>query len=134
MLHQFDSKMVAPMIKILDNTKTLSELEADTSGGIGSLDVFDATVTEELNGIYEAEFKILVSEKYYSDLAIDSIVKIPVNEAGEEQLFRVYYISPEIDGMALVKLQHITYDLSRWPCSRSAQPELSMPRTECCRI
>lgn len=101
------------MIKILDNTKTLPQLVADTSGGIGSLDVIDATVTEELNGIYEAEFKILCSEKYYSALSIDSILKVPVNEAGEEQLFRVYYISPEINGMVLVKLQHITYDLSK---------------------
>lgn len=101
------------MIRILDKSKTLPQLVEDTSGGIGSLDVFDATVTEELNGIYEAEFKVLCSEKYYSELEVDSILKLPVNEAGDEQLFRVYYISPAINGVVQVKLQHITYDLSK---------------------
>ena len=102
------------MIRIMDNTKPLADLVNDSTNGLGCLNVLDdSIVTEELNGIYEAEFKIMVSEKHYADLSVDSIVKIPVNEAGDEQLFRVYFVSPEINGMVLVKAQHITYDLSK---------------------
>lgn len=101
------------MIKVLDSSKTLSALVADTTNGLGQLKVMNDLVTEELNGIYELEFDILTTENHYDDLKNNMLVKVNVNEMDDEQIFRVYYISEPINFVSHVKCQHITYDLSK---------------------
>lgn len=103
------------MIKILDDTKTLSQLVADTSNGLGHLDPLRCTVTEELNGIYEAELEVLHNDRHFSDLHVGGILKMPVNDTDYDQLFRIYYISKEISQTCVVKCEHISYDLSKIP-------------------
>ena len=103
------------MIKILDDTKTLSQLVADTSNGLGHLDPLRCTVTEELNGIFEAELEVLHNDRHFSDLHVGGILKMPVNDTDYDQLFRIYYISKEISQTCVVKCEHISYDLSKVP-------------------
>ena len=103
------------MIKILDDTKTLAQLVADTSNGLGHLDPLRCTVTEELNGIFEAEMEVLHNDRHFSDLHVGGILKMPVNDTDYDQLFRIYYISKEISQTCVVKCEHISYDLSKVP-------------------
>lgn len=101
------------MIRVLDASKTLTELVSDTSNGLGQLTVMNDSVTEELNGIYELEFDVLTSDKHYEDLKNNRLVKVNVDETGNEQIFRVYNIGEPINLVSHIKCQHITYDLAK---------------------
>ena len=101
------------MIKILDDTKSLSTLASDTTNGLGNIQPLEARVTEELNGIYEAEFTIADTDKHFADLHVGGIVKINSGELAGEQMFRIYQITKPIGGVCTVMCQHITYDLSK---------------------
>ena len=103
------------MIKILDHTKSLSSLVTDTTNGLGQFQPLDAFVTEELNGIYEAEIVLLQTDKHYKDLQVNGLLKINAGEVIGEQIFRIYFISKPIDGKILIKCQHISYDLNKVP-------------------
>lgn len=103
------------MIKILDHTKSLTELVSDTTNGLGKFQPLDAFVTEELNGIYEAEIVMLQTDKHFNDLALNGLLKINAGEVIGEQIFRIYFISKPIDGKILIKAQHISYDLNKIP-------------------
>lgn len=103
------------MIKIMNTTKALPVLASDVTNGLGRIDPISCLVTEELNGIYECEFTLLATDRHFGDLNVGGIVKIPVNEAGNEQLFRIYFISKPMNQVVEVKCQHITYDLSKVP-------------------
>lgn len=101
------------MIKVLDASKSLTALVSDTTNGLGQLTVMNDSVTEELNGIYELEFDIATTDKHYEDLKSNLLVKVNVDETGDEQIFRVYYVSEPINFVSHVKCQHITYDLNK---------------------
>ena len=103
------------MIKILDNTKSLTTLASDTSNGLGQLNPISCKVSEELNGLFECELEVLQSDKHFKDLSEGGILKMSVNDTDSEQMFRVYFISKAINGVCTVKGQHITYDLSKVP-------------------
>lgn len=105
------------MIKILDATKSLTALVSDTSNGLGMIQPLDAFVTEELNGIYEAEIVVPQTDKHFNDLALNGLLKINAGEVIGEQIFRIYFISKPIDGKVLIKAQHISYDLNKIPVS-----------------
>ena len=105
------SEVVEIMIKVLDSTKSLTTLVSDTTNGLGQINVLNDSVTEELNGQYELEFDILTNDKHYDDLVNNRLVKVNVDETGDEQIFRVYEISPAINFVSHVKCQHISYDL-----------------------
>ena len=100
-------------MKILDSTKSLSVLATDNTNGLGNIEPLECTVTEELNGIYECEFAVNTNDPHYADLKSSGLFKIPVNESGDEQIFRVYEWGEEISQVAKVKAQHITYDLNK---------------------
>ena len=100
------------MIKILDNTKTLSALATDTTNGLGFIQPISGTVTEELNGQYEAEFVVSVDEKRFSELTVGGLLKLTANETSGEQIFRIYEISVPFNSRATVKACHISYDLN----------------------
>ena len=99
-------------MKILDKTKSLSTLASSTTNGLGNINPISCIVTEELNGGYEAEVTLLTTDKYYSTFKSNGLAKILVGD-GTEQIFRVYQWGEEINQTVTVKLQHITYDLSK---------------------
>ena len=101
------------MITILDNSKTLPQLVVDKTNGKGVLFPIEATVEEDLNGVYELKFKFTVDEKRYKELSIGSIVRCNAGEREGIQLFRVVEISKERKGIISVYAQHISYDLNK---------------------
>lgn len=100
------------MIKILDDSKRLNVLVNDTTNGLGQFQPLTATVTEELNGIFEAEITLLATDKHFKDLKVDGLLNISVGE-NNRQMFRIYYISKPLNNVVTVKAQHITYDLNK---------------------
>ena len=98
------------MIKILDDTKDLSQISLNDNG-LGKLEIISGTDTEELNGIYEAEFTCLMTEKYFDQLHVEGLVALPTEKG--EQIFRIYYISKPLNKVVTVKCRHITYDLTK---------------------
>lgn len=99
-------------IIICDDSQSLSTL-VSSPVALGYLQPTTGTVTEELNGSYEAEFTVSTEERRFSELHVGGIVRLTVNDVGDEQLFRVYEISVPINSIATVKACHITYDLSK---------------------
>ena len=100
------------IMKILDNTKSLSTLVSDNSNGLGQIQPLSCVVTEELNGIYELDFTVNVNDRHYADLKNSGLVKVTVGD-GSEQIFRIYKIDEPINMISSVHCQHITYDLSK---------------------
>ena len=100
-------------MRILDNTKSLSALSIDTTNGLGNIQPLECLITEELNGLYEAEMTVLVSDEHFNDLSVGSILLL--NTEKDMQMFRVYYISKPINQRCEIRLQHITYDLTKTP-------------------
>lgn len=98
------------MIKILDDTIDLSQISLNDNG-LGKLEIISGTDTEELNGIYEAEFTCLMTEKYFDLLHVEGLVALPTEKG--EQIFRIYYISKPLNKVVTVKCRHITYDLTK---------------------
>ena len=80
--------------------------------GIGLLvDTTKCLVTEEQNGMYELELTYKVGSFLCQLLVEDNIIKAKSNEEHEPQLFRIYYVSEELNGTIEVKAEHISYDL-----------------------
>lgn len=98
------------MIKILDDTIDLSQISLNDNG-LGKLEIISGTDTEELNGIYEAEFTCLMTEKYFDLLHVEGLVALPTEKG--EQIFRIYYISKPLNKVVTVKCRHDTYDLTK---------------------
>lgn len=98
------------MIKILDDTIDLSQISL-IDNGLGKLEIISGTDTEELNGIYEAEFTCLMTEKYFDLLHVEGLVALPTEKG--EQIFRIYYISKPLNKVVTVKCRHDTYDLTK---------------------
>lgn len=67
------------------------------------------TVTEERNGEYELEMDIPRTDKYFSEIAIGKIIRVPHDSTGEQQMFEIYNIENGLDGIAHVSAWHITY-------------------------
>lgn len=101
------------MIQILDATKSLSVLAADTSNGLGFVRPISATVTEELNGIYELEAVVSTDEKRYGELEVGGIIRTKAGETSGAQMFRIYELSVPMNGRVTIKASHISYDLNK---------------------
>lgn len=82
------------------------------NNGLGILkDAFETKVTEELNGLFELEFTYYVGSFLFDEIDYNKIVMADASPRLKNQLFRIYYISKELDGKILVKAEHISYDL-----------------------
>ncbi|HBF0311333.1 TPA: phage tail protein [Clostridioides difficile] len=82
------------------------------NNGLGILkDAVEAKVTEELNGLFELEFTYYVGSFLFDEIDYNKIVMANASPKLKNQLFRIYYISKELDGKILVKAEHISYDL-----------------------
>lgn len=74
-------------------------------------DCLECLVTEEENGVFELELTYSIASNNFSDIQNNRVVKAKASDELGEQLFRIYYVSNEINGKIYVKAQHITYDL-----------------------
>ena len=74
-------------------------------------DCLECLVTEEENGVFELELTYSIASNNFNDIQNNRVVKAKASDELGEQLFRIYYISNEINGKIYVKAQHITYDL-----------------------
>ena len=84
------------------------------SNGICRLpDIIDGTVTEELNGIYECEFKYPVNGRNYSEIFEGRIIAVFHDDTKTIQPFDIYGRSVPINGLVTFYAHHISYRLSR---------------------
>lgn len=98
---------------LMNPTDTLTQMVSSQSNGLGRLNAMSCIVTEERNGIYEAELTVSIDDEHFSLLSVGSVLKIMTNEG--TQLFRVYQITKPMNGICTVFAHHITYDLNKAP-------------------
>lgn len=86
------------------------------SNGVGRPMFTSCKVTETLNGEYELEGEIPVTDKHFKDIKQEMIL-LASTELGtkDPQPFEIYDIEKNIDGTATIKAQHISYRLSQIP-------------------
>lgn len=106
--------------KVVDNLILLFEgNETDfASNGLGALQ--EATycqVTQERNGVFEAEIQYPVTGLHYKDLANRKLVFVKPDPYSDAQPFRIYQITKPISGIVTLYARHIAYDLMGIPIS-----------------
>lgn len=83
-----------------------------TSNGLGRVSkAVLCTVTEELNGIFEAELQVPITDPFYQEIKLQRIVYCKT--ANGKQPFEIYKISKPLDGVVTVYLQHLSYRLAK---------------------
>ena len=98
--------------KLLDNTKSLSELVNDASEGLGRLaECTSAKTTEERNGAFTLQITLPMSARHFSEIKKDSIIVAKPNPFDDPQLFRVFKSTKPMNGMVTFFCNHISYDL-----------------------
>lgn len=98
---------------LMNPSETLTQMLASQSNGLGRLNAQRCVVTEERNGMYEAELTVFIDDEHFSSLSVGSVLKLMTNEG--LQMFRVYQITKPINGVCTVYAHHITYDLAKAP-------------------
>lgn len=100
------------MIPILYKAK-----ETDfTHNGVGPLrDALSCVVTEERNGIFEAELQYPVEGPLFDYIQEDCIFKAKPNDTAAPQLFRIYKSSKPFNGVVTYYGEHISYELNGNP-------------------
>ncbi len=84
-----------------------------TTNGIGRLtDCISCRVTEERNGIFEAEFEYPITGQYYSEIQEGRIITVTHDEQKDKQPFIIYARSAEISGKVTFYAHHISYLLN----------------------
>lgn len=97
------------MIRLFNKTDTVF-----TTQGIGPLHPTRCEIAEELNGLYELEMEIPITDARYNDLALQNIIVAKPNPYEAAEPFRIYQISRPIGGIVTVNAAHISYDLSKY--------------------
>ena len=94
------------MIPILyDTNETAFE-----SNGLGRLrDCIECKVTEERNGVYEAEFQYPVTGANFDRIKIGRIIGVTHNESGDIQPFDIVSYEKPINGIVTFHCTHISY-------------------------
>ena len=88
--------------------------EKDETGfdnnGLGRLrDVIDCTVTEERNGVYEADFSIAMTSEDFDQIRIGRIIGVTHDESDDIQPFDIVSYSRPINGVVTFHCVHISY-------------------------
>jgi len=96
---------------LMNPSETLTQMLASQSNGLGRLNAQRCVVTEERNGMYEAELTVFIDDEHFSSLSVGSVLKLMTNEG--MQMFRVYQITKPMNGVCTVYAHHITYDLAK---------------------
>lgn len=87
-----------------------------THNGVGPLrDAISCVVTEERNGIFEAELQYPVEGSLYDYIQEDCIFKAKPNDTAAPQLFRIYKSSKPFNGVVTYYGEHISYELNGNP-------------------
>lgn len=83
------------------------------TNGIGRLsDCTRCVVTEERNGIYEAEFDVPITGAHFDDIQLGRIVALTHDDTGDIQPFVIYRRNvPNLDGIVTFNAHHISYRL-----------------------
>lgn len=88
-----------------------------TSNGLGRLrDCISVTVTEERNGVYEADFEYPVSGAHYDDIRLGRIVCATHDDSGDIQPFDIVSYSKPINGVVKFHAVHISYRQNYLTC------------------
>lgn len=102
------------ILKILDTTKSLTELATDQTEGLGRLpEAVTATVTEERNGAFTLEFRLPMMAAHFSEIGLGGLILAKPNPYDDPQMFRIQKISRPIGGIVTVKANHVSYDLAK---------------------
>lgn len=90
----------------------LAENYPYTGNGLGGLpDALEATVTHEINGIYELFVSYPVTGLHYDEIISGRIIMAEPDDLTEAQPFRIYRITKPLNGIVSVYARHICYDL-----------------------
>lgn len=83
-----------------------------TGNGLGGLpDALEATVTHEINGIYELFVSYPVTGLHYDEIISGRIIMAEPDDLTEAQPFRIYRITKPLNGIVSVYARHICYDM-----------------------
>lgn len=86
------------------------------NNGLGALpDCISCKVTEEKNGMYEAEIVYPMSGIHFTDIQSDRIILCKPDVLKRPQPFRIYNISRPINGQVTINCEHIAYQLNHVP-------------------
>lgn len=88
--------------------------EKDETGfdnnGLGRLrDVIDCTVSEERNGVYEADFSIAMTSEDFDQIQIGRIIGVTHDDTDDVQPFDIVSYSRPINGVVTFHCVHISY-------------------------
>lgn len=100
---------------VMDDSKTLAEIVADTSNGLGRLaECQDLSVTEGLSGEYVASMTIPKAAYNSGLIHRGGIIKAKANDSDSPQLFRIVRFKDTLSsGLIECDLEHISYDLNK---------------------
>ena len=84
-----------------------------TTNGIGILnDVISCVVTQQRNGIYEAEIKYpMFGGIHFEEIKMRSIILVLPDNMSDPQPMRVYNITKPMRGIVTINCRHLAYDL-----------------------
>lgn len=84
-----------------------------TTNGIGILnDAMSCVVTQQRNGIYEAEIRYpMFGGIHFSEIKMRSIILVLPDRMSDPQPMRVYNISKPMRGIVTINCRHLAYDL-----------------------
>lgn len=83
-----------------------------TGNGLGGLpDAIEATVSHEINGIYELFVRYPVTGQHYEELISGRIIMAPPDDLTDDQPFRIYRITKPLNGIVSVYARHLCYDM-----------------------
>lgn len=107
-INKFDTKTMAGYFALQSLLQT---------HGIGDLmEATECQVTQNSEGEFELSFQYPPNGTLYSELTIGRIVAAKANNwLSSYQMFRIYGIEKNINGMTTVSCQHISYDLGNYP-------------------
>lgn len=106
--------------RLMDNTKTLSELVTDNTSVAVLNDCLTCEVNEKANGSYTATLTLPATIE--TEITTDDILKIKANPYDDLQLFRVQTVTKDLEETT-VEANHISYDLLKTsvaPCSATS--------------
>lgn len=84
-----------------------------TTNGIGRLsDCITCEVTEERNGVYEAEFSYPITGALFSEIIEGRFILVSHDEQKDLQPFEIYRRSAPINGIVTFNAHHISYKLA----------------------
>ena len=88
-----------------------------TTNGLGRLrDCISFTVTEERNGVYEADFEYPLGGAHYDDIKLGRIVCATHDDSGDIQPFDIVSCSKSIEGVVTFHAVHISYRQNYLTC------------------